>query len=225
MSYLARVYKVFIASPGDEKKDRRVVRKAIAKWNSLHSDQNKVVLFPVDVETDGAPEIGRPAQAYINADILDQCDVLIVLFATTLGTPTDRFASGTVEEVIRTARKNKLTMIYFSQKPVNLAQVDYNEYMRLQKFKEEMKAKGFYADFEDEQDLEQKIYNHIQIKFKEGKFRPTWDSDKLAQIEEDDELAKAIGKFFPNVAENLLKKIIYENHDEGVWCAFLEKLQ
>ena len=60
--------------------------------------------------------------------------------------------------------------------------------------------------FEDEKDLESKLYRHIQVKVNEGKFRPMWDSDIIAASENDEELANQINNHFPLVAENVIKK-------------------
>lgn len=78
--------------------------------------------------------------------------------------------------------------------------------------------------FEDEKDLESKLYRHIQVKVNEGKFRPMWDSDIIAASENDEELANQINNHFPLVAENVLKKIIYQEHSDAVWNAITKKL-
>lgn len=77
MSYKARVFRVFIASPSDVLLEREITRNVLEQWNSINSEREKIVLVPIGWETNAAPEMGRPAQDYINMDILDTCDVVI----------------------------------------------------------------------------------------------------------------------------------------------------
>ena len=70
MSYKARVFRVFIASPSDVLLEREITRNVLEQWNSINSEREKIVLVPIGWETNAAPEMGRPAQDYINMDIL-----------------------------------------------------------------------------------------------------------------------------------------------------------
>ena len=78
MSYKARVFKVFVASPSDVTHERNIVYNAIFHWNAINAEDKKIVLLPIGWDISGAPEAGRPAQDYINIDLLDKCDVLIL---------------------------------------------------------------------------------------------------------------------------------------------------
>ena len=56
-------------------------------------------LLPLKWEDDAAPYMGRHPQTTINKQMCDKSDLLIALFKTKLGTPTEQFESGTVEEI------------------------------------------------------------------------------------------------------------------------------
>ena len=224
MSYKARVFKVFVASPSDVTHERNIVYNAIFHWNAINAEDKKIVLLPIGWDISGAPEAGRPAQDYINIDLLDKCDVLIGLFWTRVGTPTKSMESGTIEEILRNISAPKLTMLYFSKKAISPEKINAEQYARLQKFKSEMQSKSFYCEFNDEKELYDKIYDHLQIKVNEGKLRPKYDSDILANIKDDVVLAQEIKNYFPQVSTNLIKKLIYERHSDDVWNALLEKL-
>jgi hypothetical protein len=207
MSYKARVFRVFIASPSDVLLEREITRNVLEQWNSINSEREKIVLVPIGWETNAAPEMGRPAQDYINMDILDTCDVVIGIFWTRAGTPTRNAASGSIEEILRESPKRRITMLYFSNKPIPPSRVDTDQTLELIKFKNKVKKLSYYDVFEDEKDLESKLYRHIQVKVNEGKFRPMWDSDIIAASENDEELANQINNHFPLVAENVLKRL------------------
>lgn len=224
MSYISRAYKVFIASPSDVKCEREVVRTAIMRWNSINSEQYKTVLIPIDWETNAAPEMGCAAQDYINMDILDSCDIVIGVFWTRVGTPTRNHVSGSIEEVLRPSENRRLTMLYFSNKSIEPSKIDTKQYRKLQDFKKKVRDQSFYGEFKDERELSEKIYQHIQVKLNEGKLRSKWDSDIIAAIQDDAQMAQKISEHFPQVAENVLKKILYEEHSTAVWDAIVKKL-
>lgn len=224
MSYNARVYKVFIASPADVENERNIIRSVIEQWNSINSEREKIVLVPIGFDTNAAPEMGRPAQEYINMDILDSCDVVVGVFWTRVGTPTRRHAGGSIEEVLRNSPNRRITMIYFSQKQIQPDKIDQDQYRQLLEFKNNVKESSFYSEFRSDSELSEKLYQHIQLKVNEGKFRPKWDSDIVALIEDENEMIQKIDEHFPNVAANVLEQIIYQNHSEAVWKAITEKL-
>jgi hypothetical protein len=59
--YQATVVKVMIASPSDVAHERQVVREIVGEWNSVHSEDRRVVLMPIGWDTHAGPEMGdRP---------------------------------------------------------------------------------------------------------------------------------------------------------------------
>jgi hypothetical protein len=127
MSYQAEVYKVLIASPSDVQRERDMIRDVIYNWNYAHSEDRQLVLIPVGWETHSAPAMGIHPQEILNKQMKD-CDLLIAVFWTRLGSPTSSSASGTVEEIERRIEKGKPAMIYFSAEPVRLDSVDPEQY-------------------------------------------------------------------------------------------------
>lgn len=224
MSYNVRAFKVFIASPGDVSREREIVRSVIERWNSVNSESTKIILVPIGWETNAAPEMGRTAQDYINMDILDSCDVVIGIFWTRVGTPTRNHVGGSIEEVLRPSENRRLTMLYFSNKLIQPDCINTKQYKQLIDFKEKVKKCSLYSEFSDERDLSEKLYQHIQVKINEGKFRVKWDSDIIAAIGDDNLMAQEIRNHFPLVAENVLKSIIYQQHSDEVWDAIVERL-
>lgn len=193
------------------------------KWNAINAESKHIVLLPVGWETHAAPESGKTAQEYINEELLDKCDILIGIFWTKLGSPTKIAKSGTVEEIQRHLGERKLAMLYFSTKEIpNYA--DLKQLKKVREFKKEMRNKSLYGEFSDERDLENKLYNHLELKIAEGKFRPTWDSDILASLKDDEKLTVEINNHFPLVARNLLQNIVDENRADIVWEAIVNKL-
>lgn len=148
MPYRAKVYKVMIASPGDVPREREVIRDLIHEWNAVHSEKEDIVLMPVGWESHSSPSMGERAQAVINKQVLADCDLLIAVFWTRLGSPTGKARSGTVEEIEKHLSAGKPAMIYFSSVPVVPESVDQRQYKALQKFKEECRKRGLVETYD-----------------------------------------------------------------------------
>ncbi|PZV27228.1 MAG: hypothetical protein DCF12_05375 [Snowella sp.] len=153
----SKVYRIFIASPSDIRDEREIVRKQIARWNSLHAISYQMFLHPVDGE-DSAPSLDERGQAIINK-LVDDCDFLIGIFWTRLGTRTPEAESGTAEEIDRARSKGKRCMVYFCEK--SQSQIDQIEYERLQKYKEELQPNGLINNYETLEDFNDKVFGHI----------------------------------------------------------------
>lgn len=164
MSYQATVFKVMIASPGDVAAERKIIRDVIAEWNNVNADSRQIILLAVGWETHSAPEMGDRAQAIINKRILNDCDLLVGVFWTRLGTATGEYASGTVEEIEEHLKADKPAMLYFSDQPVEKGSVVGDQYERLLQFRASCFSRGLLEFYSELSDFKEKFYRHIQLK-------------------------------------------------------------
>ncbi|KAA0562310.1 DUF4062 domain-containing protein [Bacillus sp. CH30_1T] len=167
MSYNAKVFNVMIASPGDVASERSIVRDVIYEWNAIHSYSRNIVLLPVGWETHSSPEMGTSPQEIINYQVANKCDLLIGVFWTRLGTPTNKYSSGTVEEIEKHLEFEKPAMLYFSSQPVAIDTVDLDQIAKLKQFKESCQSRGLYEEYDSHSDFKQKFYHHLQLKLNE----------------------------------------------------------
>jgi len=163
MSYNATVFKVMIASPGDVREERKLIREVLYDWNDIHSEMRKIVLLPVAWETHSSPEMGDRPQAIINRQLKD-CDLLVGVFWTRIGTATGDYPSGTVEEIEEHIKKGKPTMLYFSSKPVSPDEVDRDQYSELKKFKDSCVSRGLYERYSTTAEFKDKLDRQLQLK-------------------------------------------------------------
>ena len=161
MSYKATVIRVMIASPNDIDAERGIIREVIHEWNSIHSEDRRIVLLPVSWESHLSPSMGDRPQEIINKLILADTDLLIATFWTRLGSPTGNSSSGTVEEIERHLAAGKSAMIYFSSVPVRPDNVDEHQYKALKSFKEECYQKGLVETYESVLDFRQKLTRQL----------------------------------------------------------------
>jgi hypothetical protein len=63
MSFTARVFQLFIASPSDVTDEREIAVSVIQEWNDLRSAHDQLVILPMRWETHSSPEYGTRPQA------------------------------------------------------------------------------------------------------------------------------------------------------------------
>jgi hypothetical protein len=157
----ARVLTVLIASPGDTANARDTVERTITSWNRDRAARERTVLVPLRWETDAVPELGNDAQSVINRQLVDECDIVIALFHSRLGAPTERSASGTVEEIERARARSVPVHVYFSEMAVPRT-VDPDELKRLNGFRTDLQAKGLLGSYVSLDDLSAKVRTALE---------------------------------------------------------------
>jgi hypothetical protein len=161
MPYKAKVYKVMIASPADVAPERQVVRDVIHEWNNVHSEKDDIVLMPAGWESHSSPSLGDRPQAIINKQVLANCDLLIAVFWTRLGSPMGKAASGTVEEIEEHLKARKPAMIYFSSVPAVAESIDQEQHLALLKFKDELRSRGLFETYDSIGEFKEKLTRQI----------------------------------------------------------------
>jgi len=147
MSFQANVLKVMIASPGDVAEERRIVTEALHRWNDANASTRRLVLLPIKWETHSTPQLGSPPQTILNRQLVDEADILIGIFGTRIGTPTEDHVSGTVEEIKKHVAAGKTAKVYFSDVPVPPSSINNAQYESVQQFRQECQSTGLYATF------------------------------------------------------------------------------
>lgn len=163
MSYAATVMPVMIASPGDVHEERQSAREIIHDWNYIHSLSTNSVIMPVGWETHSSPDLSGRAQELINERVLADCDLLVGIFWTRLGTPTGKSASGSVEEIERHLLAGKPAMIYFSTKPIAPDQFEAQQYQAVKEFKQWCQDRGLTQTYDSIDDFREKFRRELQI--------------------------------------------------------------
>jgi hypothetical protein len=161
MTYQALVVNVVTASPGDVSQEKRIVEGVIHEWNANNSRLRRLVLMPIGWQTHSTPEMGDRPQAILNRQLLSDCDILVAMFWTRLGSPTGAAPSGTVEEIEEQLAAGKPVLLYFSSVPVRLDSVDNRQYEALVEFKESCRQRGLFAEYQDLTEFRDKFRNDL----------------------------------------------------------------
>jgi hypothetical protein len=183
MVFKSDTYRVLIASPSDLAEERQAAAEVINDWNLQHVADESTVLLPVRWETHSMPQSGIRPQEAINAQIVQDADILIGMFWTKIGTKTEVAESGTVEEIDQFVAAGKPALLYFSDRPVNVSKINFDQLKRLRDFKEETYRKALTGNFSSIEELRQTLSHHLmrQVRtLKKGRRRAT---SRLEQVE------------------------------------------
>lgn len=160
MGYTAHVLRAMIASPGDITEARDAVEAAIHGWNIANAQNKLIILQPWRWESAAVPILGGHPQELINAQGVDDSDIVFALFGSRLGSPTPDAVSGTVEEIERAVEQGKPVHLYFSTAPlpndVDTAQLD-----GLRAFKKEIQSRGLFGEFSSPSELNHEVWKAI----------------------------------------------------------------
>jgi len=182
MSFKAETFRVLIASPSDLVEERTVAAESVADWNAQHSVAESVVLLPVKWETHATPRSGVRPQEAINDQLVRQCDILLGLFWTKIGTATGVAESGTAEEIDQFVAAGKPALLYFSNRPIDPDKIDLAQHRKLKKFKDTTYRKALTGKFSGLDDLRQTLVRDLlrQVRGMEGCGHVGWADAGIA---------------------------------------------
>jgi hypothetical protein len=161
LSFHSTTYRVLIASPSDMPEERQIATEVINEWNDLHAATEGVVLLPVRWETHAMPETGVRPQDAINRQLVAECDLLLGMFWTKLGTNTGVAESGTVEEIEQFVGSSRPAILYFSHRPIDPAKIDQRQHARLQQFQDNTYQKALTGGFASLDDLRHTLFRDL----------------------------------------------------------------
>lgn len=167
MSFLARVFQVLIASPSDVEEEREIAVQTIQQWNDLNAAQRQLVLLPLRWETHSAPEYGKRPQEVINRQVVDNCDLMVGIFWTRVGSPTGKANSGTIEEIERVATSGNPVMLYFSKAKQDPEKIDVDQLAKLREFKKKTLPNALVESYTNIIEFKDKLTKQIEIKLRE----------------------------------------------------------
>lgn len=203
--YHATVYRLMIAAPSDIKEEITTAFDVINHWNDMHSEQSKLVLLPLHWSVSSYPAMGKHPQKLLNEQIVEKSDLLICVFGTRLGSPTDTEISGTVEEINEHRRAGKDVMLFFKRNVSDINDVDLAQLQQLNDFKEGIKKDVLWHEFSNTTEFEKKLSDALQLYVNEY-----WSGNNS---NESANVSSARVKFSDN-EQDILKKWIHNNDME-----------
>lgn len=137
-----------IGAPSDIKEEVQIAKDVINEWNYVHTELHHKVLLPLHWSISAYPNSGKHPQKIINEQVVDKSDLLICIFGSKLGTPTDTDISGSVEEINEHLKAGKGVMIFFRKNLEIESLDDMQQVEKLLKFKESIKGNALFEEYE-----------------------------------------------------------------------------
>ena len=169
-----KIYKCFIASPSDTKKEREICDKIFDEINSGWGNAHNFRIQSIKWEKDAVPAMGEPPQSIINKQLIsEEFELFIGILYARMGTPTEEFNSGTEEEFSLVLEKHEKfpndirIMMYFNTASIEQKTLNTYQFDAVQTFKELCKEKGLYSEYSGIDDFAEKLRTHLSKYFTE----------------------------------------------------------
>jgi len=163
-----RVINVFLASPMDVQEERNIAESVVKELNKTWSQNLNLRLDLIKWETDVYPGAGDYCQDVINEQINDEYDIFIAVFWGRIGSPTQAYDSGTIEELERAFKKHQKDnnsidiMIYFKDQAIPPSKIDIDQLQKINTLKTRLKSEGvLYYSFENIDGFSSLLRTHL----------------------------------------------------------------
>lgn len=157
-----RLFKIFLASPGDTKEERLAAEDVVDEINKSTGSRDDFRLELVKWENDTYSSIGEDGQDVINKQIRGDYHIFVGIMWKKFGSPTKRAGSGTEEEFQLAYdrydnKKDIHIMFYFNSMPIP-QDTDYTQAQKVKDFKTKIEDLGVYhKSFEKTKDFEKNL--------------------------------------------------------------------
>lgn len=161
-------YDLLISCPGDVSKYVDVVRECIESFNITIGRLNSAEIVGQHWSTSSFSQSGDRPQEILNKQFVRDCDAAVAIFWTRFGTPTDKYGSGTEEEIEEMRLAGKQVFTYFVTESVDLNKVDLEQYKKVQDFKAKYEGEekyGTYFTVGNVEELRKLFSNHLTMYF------------------------------------------------------------
>ena len=154
-------YDLLISCPGDVQGEIDLIKECVEEFNEKFSDTLGVMVQVRHWGNSSYSQSGDKPQELLNEQFVKKCDAAVAVFWTRFGTPTDRYGSGTEEEIDIMLNSGKQVFMYFAEKPISHSSLDVKQYEEIKEFKEKYKDKGIYFTYSSEEEFSKLFFSHL----------------------------------------------------------------
>jgi len=196
---------ILISSPKDVQKERVIAEKILYEWNSIFTEEKQIVLLPLKWESDVYSDMSGPPQIVINEQIVEKCDMVIGIFWNRIGTKTENYVSGSVEEIEMAIKRKKDVMIYFSNsKEYKNECIDMDQRKEVDNYKFSLQNRGLYFEYCSHNEFEKILKKQFEKRFSKEDYRNKQNGNER-DIERVPKINKSIIKEFYKVLYNIME--------------------
>lgn len=155
------VCRLMISCPSDVKTVIEIINRVVDNINDSIGFSMNIFVKTLYWSKNVMPEAGDYPQSIINKQILDKSDAIIAIFGNKIGSPTQHYESGTIEEIELMIQKRKQVFVYFSDKPVRKSEIDMEAEAKIQAFKEKYRDRGIYVVYGSDEEFNYYVSMHL----------------------------------------------------------------
>ena len=141
------MYDLLISCPGDVGDAIRVIENVVEAFNQKYNTTLNLGIRLRYWKISSYPQSGGKPQELLNKQFVEDCDLAVAIFKTRFGTPTDKYGSGSEEEIEIMLNAGKQVFLYFDDSPISPSNIDSEQYQKVKDFEEKYKTKGIYYSF------------------------------------------------------------------------------
>lgn len=200
-------YDLLLSCPGDVINEQEIVQKVIDDFNSAFGKRLNTNIQYRHWSKDSVSEMGAEPQALLDKQFINDCDIILCVLKNRLGTPTQKYESGTIHEFKEAIKNGKEVALYFSDEPISPSEIDHEEKLRVEQFKAEFIKEnlGLFQSYKSQQEFEELVTKKI--------FSVIMDSDNGPQKNDSKLKIQGIKKNTPSEAGHLER--VFPNFDKN----------
>lgn len=200
-------YDLLLSCPGDVINEQEIVQKVIDDFNSTFGKRLNTNIQYRHWSKDSVSEMGAEPQALLDKQFINDCDIILCVLKNRLGTPTQKYESGTIHEFKEAIKNGKEVALYFSDEPISPSEIDHEEKLRVEQFKAEFIKEnlGLFQSYKSQQEFEELVTKKI--------FSVIMDSDNGPQKNDSKLKIQGIKKNTPSEAGYLER--VFPNFDKN----------
>lgn len=167
----AKIYKCFIASPGDTSEEIAVCDKVFEEINKTLGQQLHFRIESKKWEENARPSFGEDRQDVINEQLLDDYQLFIGIMWNRFGTETKRAQSGTEEEFNLAYKKlteqgNVEIMMYFNIAHSDVNSLNLEQVQKVRDYRKNISdLGGLYWTYSGSEEFENELKRHLNDYF------------------------------------------------------------
>jgi len=155
--------KLTLCGPTDVAKEIGLATEVINDWNCRHGEKRGFWVKHQHWSTDTYPDALETGQGAINKQLIDSTHVLVAIFWSRIGTPTESAESGTVEEIQHAIAAGQKVMVYFSDLEPLPAGASIDQVKRLSIFREKLRTHRSCWTFQSRSRFRNDFANHLAL--------------------------------------------------------------
>jgi hypothetical protein len=158
-------YDLLISCPSDVIEELEIIKETVEEFNRMFGSANNAVILPKHWSVDSYPQSGGKPQDLLNEQFVHDCDLAVAVFWTRFGTPTEKYGSGTEEEIEELIKDGKQVFLYFSNRHISPASLDSEQYNKVKEFRKKYEDQGIYYPYSDLSEFKKMFLNHLSLHF------------------------------------------------------------